>query len=258
MNQQQHRYVGRDQVHITTQALDMEQLADLLQHHPRRRRLLCAHVEATGQLQSGQHTDHRQFTGCQALHQAADFVFEELLLIQREERNDLRAALGVGSSQTEVDLVAALVQRYRLQAELGRAVLLLGKRLRVDHVQLELAAGSTLIGLEHLLDTTRVVTQRYQVLGGLVRIEEVQFDRRLQAIENALGPLGDGVELLLGQIEPGIGQERAGKTVERQEGQRDQQQPGTGIDESFHVCSLRRLSSDRRPPQWPPARRRSA
>jgi len=112
----------------------------------------------------------------QALNQAADLVLEKLLLIQREERDDLRIALGIGAGQPEVDLVTALVERYRLQAELGGAVFFLGERLRIDHVQLELAARGALIGTQHLLDPTRVVAQRDQVLGGLVRIEEMQLD----------------------------------------------------------------------------------
>ena len=133
MDQQQHRYIGGDQIDIALQALDMEQLADFLQHHPRRR-LLRAHVEAPGQLQAGKHT-HRQLGSRQALNQAADLVLEKLLLIQREERDDLRIALGIGAGQPEVDLVTALVERYRLQAELGGAVFFLGERLRINHVQ---------------------------------------------------------------------------------------------------------------------------
>jgi len=154
-------------------------------------------------------------------------------------------------------LPSALVP-HRLQDELGGAVLLLGERLRVDDVQFELAAGGALVGLEHLLDAARVVAQRHQLLGRPVGIEEMQLQRLLQAGEDALGACRNRVELLLGEVQPGIGEQQAGGHVEGQEPQRDQQQPGPGIDDSFHVRSLRRLSSGRRPRRWPPARRRSA
>ncbi len=236
----------------------MEQLADVLEHHPRRRRLLGAHVEAAIDLQPRQHPDYRQLRRRQALHQAADLVLEELLLVQREKRNGLGMALGIGAGEAEIDLVAAAIQGHRLQPELCGAVLFLGERLRVDHLQLELATGRPLVGPQQLLDPPRIVAQRHQVSNGPIGIEELQLDGRLQLLENALGALGNGVELLLGQVQPGIGEQQAREDVEDQERQRDQQQPGTRINHSFHVGSLMPLSSDRRPRRWPPARRRSA
>ncbi len=199
----------------------MEQLADVLEHHPRWRRLLGAHVEAAIDLQPRQHPHHRQLCRRQALHQATDLVLEELLLVQREERNGLGMALGIGAGEAEIDLVAAAIQGHRLQAELCGTVLFLGERLRVDHLQLELATGRPLVGPQQLLDPPRIIAQRHQVPNGPIGIEELQLDGRLQLLENALGALGNGVELLLGQIQPGIGEQQAGDDIEDQERQRD-------------------------------------
>ncbi|MNO68781.1 hypothetical protein D3C76_596210 [compost metagenome] len=258
MHQQQYADILGDLVDFRREALQVELLADILQHHPRRTRLLRLHVEAAVHLQIADQPDHRPLRLRQALHQAADVVFEEFLVVQREERDGLGIVQRIGAGQTEVDLLAALVQRHRLQAELGGAVFLFGERLRIDDMQPDLAASLALVGLEQLLDTPGVVAQRHEVLGALVGIEEVQVDRLLQLAKDLLRPVGDGVQALLGQVQARAGEGQPGDHVEGQEQQGDDQQPGPGVHQFLHDSDvLSRLSSGRPPPPWRPARRRS-
>ncbi len=245
MHQPQHRDVVRDQVEISLEGLDVEQLTHLFQNHPRRRRLPRHHVEAAGHGQPGQHTDYRQLGLGQGLHQAAQLVLQVLLLIQSEERNHLGVVQRIGAGQAEVDGITTLLQRDALQAEFGGLVLVFGERFGVDDVQANLAVRLGLVGLEHLLHTLGVGAQRRQILGHLVRIEEVQVDRLVQLTEDLPGAVGDGVELLFGQIQAHAAQAHTGQQVEGDEGHRDQQQPGAGIDQLFHGAGLSQLSSDR-------------
>ena len=78
-------------------------------------------------------------------------------MVQREERNALRLPRRVDTSQAEVDLVTALIQRHGLQAELGGPILLLGERFRIDHPQRDLAISLTLIGMQQLLNAPCIV-----------------------------------------------------------------------------------------------------
>ncbi|MNR48131.1 hypothetical protein D3C85_1673280 [compost metagenome] len=65
----------------------------------------------------------------------------------------------------------------------------------------------------------------------------MQVDRLLQLSENLPGAGGDGVELLLGEVEAGIVQRQPGQHVEGQEGHGDQQQAGAGIHQFSHLQS---------------------
>ncbi|MNN17938.1 hypothetical protein D3C81_1311370 [compost metagenome] len=116
MHQQQYADILGDLVDFRREALQIELLADILQHHPRRTRLLRLHVEAAVHLQIAHQPDHRPLRLRQALHQATDVVLEEFLVVQREERDGLGIIQRIGAGQTEVDLLAALIQRHRLQA----------------------------------------------------------------------------------------------------------------------------------------------
>ena len=75
--------------------------------------------------------------------QLHDVVFEELLLARIEELDRLLAVGGVGAGEPEVELACRLVaDRRAVHAELRGAVLVVGERLRVDDVQVHLAAGA--------------------------------------------------------------------------------------------------------------------
>ena len=56
----------------------------------------------------------------------------------------------------------------------------------------------------------------------------------VELAKDAFGTLGDGVELLLGQIQAGIAQAQGREHVEGQEGHGDQQQAGAGIHQFLH------------------------
>ena len=257
MHQQQHRDLRRDFRGIALEAAQVELLADFLHDHPRRGRFPAGHVEAAIERQRRHQADHRPLRLGQGLHQAADVVFEELLLIEREEGYDLDSVQGVAAGQAEVQVVAALLQGNSLQAELGGLVLVLGERLGIDHLQANPAVRLALVGTQQFFDAPGVVAQRHQFPGTAIRIEEVQVDRLVEAGQDPLGSGTDGVELLLGQVEPHAAEQQAGDHVEGQERQRDQQQPGARGQHAFHRHPLIRLSSGRPPPPWRPARRRS-
>jgi hypothetical protein len=69
-------------------------------------------------------------------------VFQELLAIGLEVR-DRRAAIGrVGPAEAKIQRLAAIADRQRLQAELSGAIFIVGERLRINHMQMNLTAGA--------------------------------------------------------------------------------------------------------------------
>jgi hypothetical protein len=67
-------------------------------------------------------------------------VFEELFLAGIEELDRRVSIRRVGACKPEVQLLAARACGHGAHAELGGAVLVLRERLRVDHMQHQLAA----------------------------------------------------------------------------------------------------------------------
>ena len=86
--------------------------------------------------------DHRLFRRRQLVDEFRHVVFQKLLAVGLKARNR-RAAVGrIGAGQTEIQRIAAGTGLQRLQAGLGRMILIFREGLRIDHSQTNLAAGA--------------------------------------------------------------------------------------------------------------------
>lgn len=243
MQQHQDVDVFRDVLGIGLELLQIELPTQLLDQHPRLGLALRADIEATVGRQAAQQAQGRALGVGQGLQQAADVVLEELFLVRREKLDRLGVVLLIGTGQAEVHGRPALPQRHGLQAELGGLVLFRGKRQRVDDVQADLAVGLALVDFEQFLDPLGIAAHWHQFLRAAVGKVEIQVERLFQLRENLPGASADGIELVLGQVEPDTGEQQPCHQVEGQEQQGNQQQAGSGIQHAFHRIVLTRLSS---------------
>src|SRR5262249_11503576 len=150
------------------------------------------------------------------------------LLLRRKEGDGLVAVGGVGSGQTEVELVARAAQGRAAYSKLGCAILVFGERLRVDHVQLQLAPGARGQLLEDLTNAEPERCDLRYLRGTLGRVEEVEVDRLLDALEDPVGSRSGRVQMILREIEPPPAQgviEQHGQAYEQQ--RQRQKRPAT-------------------------------
>ena len=159
--QQQHADVVGDLIQAGLEALDLKQLTHFFQHHPRLGGLALHHVVAAINRQTGKQAHCRLLRLSQALNQLAELVLEKLFLIEREERNGLHIIQRVGAGQAKVQGIASGIQRYALQAKAGGFVFGFREGLWVDHVELDLAVGGTLVSTQQFFHAAGVVTQRH-------------------------------------------------------------------------------------------------
>lgn len=202
MQQHQDVDVFRDVLGIGLELLQVELPTQLLEHHPRLGLALRADIEATVGRQAAQQAQGRALGVGQGLQQAADVVLEKLFLVRREKLDRLGVVLLIGTGQAEIHRRPALPQRHGLQAELAGLVLFRGKRQRVDDMQADLAVGLALINLEQFLDALGIAAHRHQLLRAAVGKVEIQVEGLLEFPENLPGTGADGIELVLGQVEP--------------------------------------------------------
>ena len=202
MHQHQHVHVRVDVRGARLERPQVEQLLRLGVDGPRLAHLSGLRIEARAHRQRGQPGDHRLLGVGELVDELDDVVLEELLLVRIEELDGGMAVGGVGAGEAEVELRAAGAERRAAHAELGGAVLLLGERLRVDDVQAQLAAGAAGELLEELAHPHAVGLQLRQLPGGLLREEEVQVDRLLDARQDPVGAGRGGVQVVLGEIQP--------------------------------------------------------
>src|SRR6185437_7583983 len=137
----------------------------------------------------------------QLIDELRDVVLEEALLVRVEEGDGLLAVGGVGSRETEVELGAGLVDGGARDPELRGAILLDRERLRIDDVQVDHAARALPELLEEVVYPLAVGTDLRDGFGGLGRVEEVEVDRLLDALQDPVGAGRDGVQAILGEIE---------------------------------------------------------
>jgi hypothetical protein len=216
-----------DREHALRQRPHLEQLLGLLDDDPRLRRLLGLRIEAAADRRARQQADHRLVEACEVVDQPREVVLEERLLarIGLEERNAVRRADAVRPGQAEVDGIAARADVGRLQAELLRAVFLLGERQRVDEIEHELPVGRVRRELlEHLADAGRVRAQRGQRFGRLVREEEIEVDGLVDAVEHRLRAFAERIEVVLRQIDADAAQPDVRGNGGHDERERDQHQ----------------------------------
>ncbi len=123
--------------------------------------------------------------------------------------------------QAEVELPAGGAQRHAAHAELGGAILFLGERLRIDHVQTQLAIGAPGELLEELAHPHAVGFQLRQLPGGALGEEKIQVDGLPDAREHPVGSGCGGVEAVLRQIQPPAAQ---GVVEQHRKGDEEQRQ----------------------------------
>jgi hypothetical protein len=201
MHDHQHVDVVVDVIHIGGQRADREELLDLRQDgpwfaHPARHRIeLALHRQGTHQ------SDHGLLGCAQFVDELGHVVFQELLPVALEFRNRGAAVRRVRARQTEIQRVAA-ARLQRLQTELGRPVLLLGERLRIDHPQVHLAAGTGGDLLEEFAHPGRIRHEQRRLLRRRVAREVViQVDGFLELGQHLPGTGRQRVELVLGEIQ---------------------------------------------------------
>src|ERR1700730_113381 len=219
MHQHQHVHVRLDPGRSGCERPQVEELLHRAVHDPRTALAPALLIEARTHRQRGQPGDHGLFGVGQLIDELDDVVLQELLLVGIEEL-DCRVAIGgVGSGKAEVELRAGGSHRSAAHAELGGAVFLLRERLRVDHVQMQPAAGARGELLEELAHPYAVGLQLRQLRRGLFREEEIQVDGLADAGEDPLGSRRGGVETMLREIQP-----PAAQRVVEQHGEADEQQ----------------------------------
>ena len=172
------------------------------------------------------------------MDQLGDVILEKFLAVRLEAR-DHRASIGrIGAGQTEIQRIPAAARVERLQTVLGRAVLVLGKRLRIDDAQTDLAAGAGRDLLEKFAHPGRVRQDERRLLGSrFARKIEIQIDRFLDFREHLAGAGTQRVQPVLGQIEAHARQPeiRQHHHAQKQDGQCDQSaHPKTGSPPAAH------------------------
>ena len=236
----------------------LEALLQLLHHHPGRCRLRAHHVEAAVDLQPGYHADHRLLRRDQAREHLAELVLEELLALGLEERDHLVLAPGIAAGEPEIHLLAAGIERHRLQAELRGLVLGFGEGHRIDHLQPDAPVGAQRVLLEQLAHAPRVAAQRRHVARRLVGEEEVEIDRLLDAVDDLARARGNRVHAVLREVDAQPAEQQVVQRHETHEAERQQRQRQARVDPAVHRHALNPPASFRSPPRSPPATPRPA
>ena len=132
VHQHQHIDIRRDYVDVGVERLDLVELLQLVddRHRPARPALHHGRHVAL-ERQGADQPDDGLFRDGQGVDQLGQVVFEKALALGREKRDDLLVVGRIGRGEAEINLVAFAVERHGLQTERHRAVLDIGKRLRV-------------------------------------------------------------------------------------------------------------------------------
>ena len=97
------------------------------------------------------------FARRQLVDELGDVVFELLFEARIEIGDGFLAVGGIGGREAEIEFLAAGVDGHRRDAEFGGAVFFFGERLRVDHLERELAVGARHQFFEQLAHADAVV-----------------------------------------------------------------------------------------------------
>jgi hypothetical protein len=172
---------------IELDLLDVEDLLQLLYHHPRFRRLqLADRVEgATHHRQRAHHAHYRLLGLAHLRDPARDVVLEQLLAVRREH-GDRRLLVEEGDRQPEVELLAGIGELALDPIEL-RGILGIGIRLRVELLDHHLAAASCLVLVQQILHPLGECLQPHRHRLAALRIIEAKLDRRLELGEHGPG-----------------------------------------------------------------------
>ncbi len=121
--------------------------------------MLGLHVEAAGHFKVGDDADNGARGFGKGADQPRDVVLEKRFLVRLEKRNDFNIVEAVRAGKPHVDWIRRRAQLHALQAELRRAVLVLGKRQRIDDAQVDVTAGDVIHLLEQFAHAVRITAQ---------------------------------------------------------------------------------------------------
>ncbi len=180
---------------------DLERLAQLLIDRPRLAHRTRLRIEALRDRQAADQSDDGFLRLIEFVDQLRDVVFEERFLLRVEKWNRRFAVGRIGAGETEEDLVAAAIGRNGGEPERGRAVFVLGERQRIDHFEIDLAAGAAGHLLEQFAHTRRVGADLRQILRAFVGIKVIQMNRLVDVREDVLRTLRQSIQMALREID---------------------------------------------------------
>ena len=117
--------------------------------------------------------------------QLGDVVLEKLFLLGLEEVDDGAAVGRVGAGQAEIERLPGAPNGTADETEFVGAILRLRERLRIDHVQTDLAVGASGKFFQELAHAVRIRLDVRDLVGRFTREIEVQVDRLVDVLEDA-------------------------------------------------------------------------
>ena len=225
---------------VRHQRLDLEHLLDLLQNLPFRQHLALLGLTA-GNRQRAHEADHVLLRMRQGVDHLGQVVFQEPLALERDEGHQRLVVGAVGGVDAEIDIDPVIAERHALKAGRHGAVLGVGERFGIEHVELHLAAGDVPILLKEGADPLEIALEGRRPLAERGGEIEPDLDRFVDRFEHLAGAVGQRIEALVGEIERRPAQARLGQDVDRQEDQRGHDEAAQGqmfsteVGEKTHV-----------------------
>ncbi len=261
MHQDEHGHVRVDLGRVGLQRTDIEELLCLRVGDPGLAHLARLLVEARRHGEAGQPREHRLLRVGQLVDELDDVVLEELLLGGVEELDGLVPVGGVGSGESEVQ-VAGGADRRPAHAQLGGAVLVFGRGLRIDDVQAHLAVGARRQLVQEFPHPHAIGADLGNLACRLLRVEEIEIDGLLDVAEDSVGSRSRRVQMILREVEPPAAQRVAEQHREAHEEQGERDERAAAECRAFrHAQQLlgsNRLCGRRARSTWRAGRIRSA
>ena len=241
MDQHQDVDVFGDLRELRRQRTDLEELAHLLDDHPRLRALAPQRGLRAQALdrQRAQQAHDLPLRVREVVHELGDVVFEERLALGGEERDDFLVVDGVRAGEAEVEDSLVDPQRHPAQPVRDGAVLLLGEGLGVDHVQRHLPAGEPPVLVEQRAHAVGVAADAGRPLQLAPREVEPQGHRIPEARENVARTLREGEEVALGEVDAHRPEGPAREDVHREQQHERERDSGAGHQPDGHAAFFR-------------------
>ena len=231
LHDHQHVDVGRNLLGVLGDRLELEELADLLQHDHRRRRAARPIIGLPGLPSMGMPL----MRPTRALGWLASVTISLVTSYSRNrsrsvDRKGRLASVSVElrSDEAEIAHLAFLVEANALEAGGHGAILGVGERLGIEEGDLQLAARDVAVLLQqraHALEDLGVAGRGLAELLGEV---DADVDRLVDGAQGFARALGDRVEAFLGEIDPGVAQRARGDQVDGQQDDGAQRQAAPG------------------------------
>ena len=198
MDDHQHLGVVRNLAAGLRHVLHVEELA----HLGERLLLGDARHRAAGEADAVDQRDHRLAAVAELGDEPGEVVFEKRLAVGREHVDGGTAGGRVGRGEAEEQLLAAGALE-RLDAVGDGAILVLGERPRVDHLEHDVAVRCGDIGIEHGAHAPREGGELRRLLGEPARQEQAEAQRLVELAEQGARTVAQRIEMLLGQVDAG-------------------------------------------------------